>query len=83
MIASTNNQDNVHTLRANGNAILNTLSARMCVERLSSSSSLCIAPLLNCRVEVDDKLIGVTPCAFGVASRTWCVFARLVRTFSA
>ena len=83
MIASTNNQDNVHTMRAHGNAIFNTLSARTCVGRLSSLSSLCLAPLLNCRVEVDYKLIGVTLCAFGVASRTWCVFARFVRAFSA
>ena len=83
MTMSANDKDKVHTLRTHGNAISNTLSANTCVERLSSLSSLCLAPLLNCRVEVDDKLVGVPLGAFGIASRTWCVFARFVHAFSA
>ena len=79
--ANINNQDMVHTLRAYGNVIVNTSSATVCAERLSSSSSLCIAPLFDCRVKVDDQFVGVALCDLGVAPRTWCVFARFVCIF--
>ena len=65
---NTDNQDIVHNLRAHGNAIVNGSRARVCVERLNSSSSLCIAPLFDYRVEVDDELVGIALCDFGVLS---------------
>ena len=72
----------VHTFRAYGNATVNTLLANARAERLSLTSSPCIAPSLDSRVKVDNELVGVALCAFGVASRTWCVFARFVYAFS-
>ena len=80
---NTDNQDMVHVLRAYGNAIVNLLLANACAEILSSTSSPCIAPSFDCRVEVDDELVGIALCDLGVGSRTWCVLARFVFASSA
>ena len=76
-------QDIVHKPRTYGNAIVNTSRARVFAERPNSLSSLCIAPLSDRHVEIDDELVGIALCGFGVCSCTWCVFARFVFTFSA
>ena len=75
---NTDDQDIVHTLRAIGIAKTQFITAGGFVEGHGSSSPLCIAPPFDRRVKVDDELVGVALCDFGVRSRTWCVFVRFV-----
>ena len=80
---NTEDLDIVLNLSTYGNAIVNTLLAGRGAGRPSSLNPLCIAPLFDRRVKMQNELVGVALGSLRVSSCAWRMVVWFVFTLSA